>query len=314
MTRNRRHSRTNAAILFAAALAGVLAAPPARAQETEPSKSFVRLESLAAPAGGSDSGPAKSESARAAAKTAEADRLDRERGAAHRPTASGSKTSVSTPSGDADNSAVRQARRDLRRASSSPPPEAEKSFDLQKRLDELQALQPVRRQAKAPDVPLVTLLPEHTTSAILQPPTSQPATTSQPAPPRPAVNPAMLERLTKDPARGLPLADALFRDGHIEPARAIYQAALEANLPAAQKDWVLFQAANCQRDREAQSAIELYQKLVKDYPASRWAVVGTAQIQWIEWKQAHLAPASRPADETAKGASPTPPAPLAKGT
>lgn len=86
------------------------------------------------------------------------------------------------------------------------------------------------------------------------------------------------------------LADILFRSGHLKEAAICYQKALsrmaaDVNEPHEDKAWVLFQIGNCLRNDDPTSAIEMYRKLIAEYPDSLWAELAKTLSNLINWYQ-----------------------------
>ena len=303
-----KHARRPGAMVCAAGtcLALVLAGqrPPASAQETGSGKPYVVLEDLA-PVEVASAAPAVSPpptTRPATTPTAAATTRPVPTEKSGQLPVSAAETGNRPASSDANrvpgDPSLREQALELWRQSARPPQGSQRSPDLQRRVEELGALRATTRPAREKTGPVAIPLPE-------RPLAEPPEAASQPAPAtRPTLDPAVLEKLKKAPADGpagaVALADALFRDGHVEPAGAIYESALAANPPADQKDWALFQLANCKLEQDPQAALTLYQRLAKECPDSPWAAAGAAQVRWIEWKQAHIAsPTTQRAASTA---------------
>lgn len=85
----------------------------------------------------------------------------------------------------------------------------------------------------------------------------------------------------------LKLADVLYRRGYYQQALHYYQQVFEQLYEESLMDrqWVLFQMANCYRDSDPQKAIQLYTQLTDQYPNSRWAEIALSRIATIQWHQ-----------------------------
>lgn len=86
------------------------------------------------------------------------------------------------------------------------------------------------------------------------------------------------------------LADILFRSGHLKEAAKCYQEALsrmaaDVNDPHEDKAWVLFQIGNCLGNDDPSSAIEMYKRLIAEYPDLLWADLAKTLSNLINWYQ-----------------------------
>jgi len=86
------------------------------------------------------------------------------------------------------------------------------------------------------------------------------------------------------------LADILFRSGHLKEAAKCYQEALNrinVDKDDRHKDraWVLFQIGNCLRNDDPPAAIEMYKRLIAEYPDLLWADLAKTLSNLINWYQ-----------------------------
>ncbi len=86
------------------------------------------------------------------------------------------------------------------------------------------------------------------------------------------------------------LADILFRSGHLKEAAKCYQEALnrttaDENDRHEDRAWVLFQTGNCLRNDDPSSAIEIYKRLIVEYPDLLWADLAKTMSNLINWYQ-----------------------------
>jgi len=109
----------------------------------------------------------------------------------------------------------------------------------------------------------------------------------------------MLEQLAAEPRQVLdPLgvAEILHRNHHTKLAAVFYQEALRRNNgrdqnAAADKAWILFQAANCLREHDHVMAGKLYEDLIAGYPESPWVDVARARYELLQWYHRQQVPA-----------------------
>ena len=87
----------------------------------------------------------------------------------------------------------------------------------------------------------------------------------------------------------LQLADVLYRQGHYETAFKNYCTANErlSEESVADRQWILFQKANCRRHSDLNEAIQLYNELIKSFPNSKWTAAANSRLKMIEWTQAN---------------------------
>jgi hypothetical protein len=81
------------------------------------------------------------------------------------------------------------------------------------------------------------------------------------------------------------LAEALRLGGHLDHAAGFYDMAMKSTSDSKEKAWLLFQSANCLRQKNPSAALEKFQKLLTEYPDSLWAPLAQAQAQVVEWRQ-----------------------------
>lgn len=104
----------------------------------------------------------------------------------------------------------------------------------------------------------------------------------------------MLERLTKlsEKPDGLlnpfAVAEILYASGHLIEAAGFYEKALtrldqEALDGAQQRDWIIFQRANCLRVQQPDQAVALYQMLLREHPDSPWKESAQIWLKLAEW-------------------------------
>lgn len=84
--------------------------------------------------------------------------------------------------------------------------------------------------------------------------------------------------------------EILYRSGHLKKAAPHYQKALEHIKPddanSAQKiAWILLQLGNCMREGDPSKAIEMYKKLIVEYPDSSWVDLAKAYCKLTQWYQ-----------------------------
>jgi len=83
------------------------------------------------------------------------------------------------------------------------------------------------------------------------------------------------------------IAEILYSTGYLPEAARFYEKALERTnqedpVSVRNRDWIIFQWANCLRDQEPVQAMDLYQRLLSEHPESPWK--DAAQI-WLELAQ-----------------------------
>lgn len=85
----------------------------------------------------------------------------------------------------------------------------------------------------------------------------------------------------------LKVADILYRQKYYTQALEYY----ETIYPTLSEDrvierqWVLFQMANCCRSTDPDRASKLYAELIQLYPSSEWTSIASAQKKLLEWNQ-----------------------------
>lgn len=87
------------------------------------------------------------------------------------------------------------------------------------------------------------------------------------------------------PLHPLKLADVLYRQGCFQQALKYYQLVNEQldEESVVDRQWVLFQMANCCRQSDSQKAVQLYSELINAYPNSQWAGIALGRQKTIEW-------------------------------
>ncbi|MHC5143653.1 MAG: tetratricopeptide repeat protein, partial [Planctomycetota bacterium] len=85
----------------------------------------------------------------------------------------------------------------------------------------------------------------------------------------------------------LQLADVLYRQGHYQLAFENYCAVYDrlSEDQTEDRQWILFQKANCCRYSDLNEAIRLYNELIKSFPNSKWTVAANSRLKIIEWGQ-----------------------------
>ncbi len=102
-----------------------------------------------------------------------------------------------------------------------------------------------------------------------------------------------IEDLLKHPDQlGNPfeLGEVLFLSGRLKQAEVFYRQALgrsgaDDSGSAQDRDWILFQIANCLREDNPPEALKLYRQLIAEYPDSPWTELAKAQEKLIDWYQ-----------------------------
>jgi tetratricopeptide (TPR) repeat protein len=84
------------------------------------------------------------------------------------------------------------------------------------------------------------------------------------------------------------LGEILFYKGHLKHAGICYQLALkqkdsEPNSSPQNTAWILFQIGNCLKNDDPNTAVKIYEQLVKEYPESIWTETAKTQIDLINW-------------------------------
>ena len=171
---------------------------------------------------------------------------------------------------------IRQTIRQLRSENIQAPPPAVAHPGLREATRRLQAMEfAPKPKPTAPQHAPVTTAP------------SQPPAPS--APVRPKIPPRVLAELASASPEAVAdpvgLADALYLSKQPQAARVFYEHALTKAENDEDKAWLLFQIANCQREKEPAKASEIYQKLLADHPDSPWSAVAKAQAALTTWRQ-----------------------------
>lgn len=86
----------------------------------------------------------------------------------------------------------------------------------------------------------------------------------------------------------LELGEILFSSDRTEDAVLLYEEALKRMDPndvslSGDRVWVLFQLGNCLRNHEPASAMEIYRRVLVEYPDSPWTDLAKARREIIEW-------------------------------
>jgi len=85
----------------------------------------------------------------------------------------------------------------------------------------------------------------------------------------------------------LQLADVLYRQGYYKLAFENYCKVDErlSEDRVTDRQWILFQKANCRRHSDPNEAIGLYNELIKSFPNSKWTTAANSRLKMIEWSQ-----------------------------
>lgn len=84
----------------------------------------------------------------------------------------------------------------------------------------------------------------------------------------------------------LAAADCLYAHGEYKTAAHLYQLALKQMVDTKEdlfRSWALFQAGNCLRRTEPDSAYKFYEQLISEYPESYWTPAARSEQQIINW-------------------------------
>jgi len=101
----------------------------------------------------------------------------------------------------------------------------------------------------------------------------------------------MLENISQHPDeldKPFELAEVLFLNGSLKEATVFYREALNRKSPddadsAQDRAWILFQIGSCLRNDDLPTALNIYRKLVTEYPESMWTDLAKNQCQLITW-------------------------------
>jgi len=101
----------------------------------------------------------------------------------------------------------------------------------------------------------------------------------------------MLENLLQHPDQAdkpFELAEVLFLSGHLKEASVFYREALNRERPdqpdpTEDRPWILFQIGNCLRHDDMPTALEMYSRLIAEYPNSPWTDLAKARHKLINW-------------------------------
>lgn len=94
----------------------------------------------------------------------------------------------------------------------------------------------------------------------------------------------------KNPVNPMAAADVLYQAKDYPRALRFYQIAAESKAPdnSVNRQWALYQAANCLRHQDPQKAITTYQQVITEYPGSPWtpaALIQQKNLEWFKQKQ-----------------------------
>lgn len=81
-------------------------------------------------------------------------------------------------------------------------------------------------------------------------------------------------------------ADCLYAHGEYKTAAQLYQLALKQTVDTKEdlfRPWILFQAGNCLRRMEPDTAHKFYEQLINEYPECYWAPAARSEQQLIDW-------------------------------
>jgi tetratricopeptide (TPR) repeat protein len=87
------------------------------------------------------------------------------------------------------------------------------------------------------------------------------------------------------PLNPLAVADALYRRGDYSRAVRFYEKAVGQGTDSdvSVRQWAMYQTANCMSRLDAGQAVQMYAKLLADYPSNPWAAAAMAQKRSLEW-------------------------------
>ena len=89
----------------------------------------------------------------------------------------------------------------------------------------------------------------------------------------------------QNPVNAIATADVLYQAKDFDRALRFYQMLTETEEKddSIDRQWAMFQAANCLRHMDAAKAVAAYQRLIADYPNSAWTPAALAQQRNLEW-------------------------------
>ena len=100
----------------------------------------------------------------------------------------------------------------------------------------------------------------------------------------------MFEKLSQKPEQihnPFELGEILYRSGNLKEAAVCYQQALDSedpNAPATQNTaWILSQIGNCLQNDDSAAAMQMYRRLIVEYPDSPWTDLARTKVQLIDW-------------------------------
>lgn len=171
---------------------------------------------------------------------------------------------------------IRDTMRQLWRSHVEAPAEKESARQLDR------AIRALESEIRTP------LLP-HTRDPIGPPKPIRKKVTTRPTSRRTQIPPKLLALLKTGAKTGVAdpagLAEALRLGGHPGLAADFYDMAMGRTSDEKEKAWLLFQSANCLRQKDPSAALKKFQKIVTEYPDSLWAPLAQAQAQVVEWRQ-----------------------------
>jgi tetratricopeptide (TPR) repeat protein len=83
-----------------------------------------------------------------------------------------------------------------------------------------------------------------------------------------------------DPLR---LADSLFASGHRTEAYTFYERQLNSSDETDDQAWLVYQMANCLAESDRPRAIDLYRRVMAEFPDSPWAPLAESNKNLLEW-------------------------------
>jgi hypothetical protein len=120
-------------------------------------------------------------------------------------------------------------------------------------------------------------------------PSTRPADLPVPAAPsrRPEMDPKVLKQLGErrggDLSILVAMADALFTEGRVRSAEAVYEAAMNQPSDPETAAWILHQLATCRRQHDPDGALPLYDKVRQEPADCPWRDSAEAAYRVLEW-------------------------------
>ncbi|MEN6309369.1 MAG: tetratricopeptide repeat protein [Anaerohalosphaeraceae bacterium] len=179
-----------------------------------------------------------------------------------------------------------QLQRQIRmlQVSAMEPNQPAQGVSLQHMIQQLQSLQMPAQVAGMKTVPPVEPKTESTPTVQPQPAVQAPVEPAQ-------AGLARLDQVT-EPLNAIAAADALYRMKDYARAMRFYEVAIDtAKSNVMNRQWAMYQSANCMRCQDADRAVELYGRLIAEYPNSPWSSAALAQrknLEWLKKNQAEL--------------------------